>query len=214
MANETAQQVPVIYDGRTIDEALTALQFMRSSMRRFCHLEYCLETYNFIPGVFVELGVFKGETLNFIAGRQQRNKIYGFDSFKGLPEKWQHKNNMFKEKGRWAVNKLPEVRENITLIKGLFKDSIPQWKNKKPISFLHVDCDLYSSTYTALTLLNKLIVKRTLILFDELYDWTSKGHLFHLHEWRAFVQWVIEYKRKFFIYSRSRDQRAAFVIEA
>src|ERR1051325_11486898 len=38
-------------------------------------------------GLYCELGVYKGETVNFIASKT-KNTVHGFDSFEGLPEDW------------------------------------------------------------------------------------------------------------------------------
>ena len=95
-------------------------------------------------GLVLEFGVFSGRSINFLSSRFE--KIYGFDSFEGLPEKW-HTNI---EKGHFALKKLPFVNDNVELIKGLFEDTLPKFKGLKDnnsfIAFLHVDCDLYSST--------------------------------------------------------------------
>ena len=63
------------------------------------------------------------------------NKVYGFDSFEGLPEKWR---NGF-EKGTFNRNgNLPKVNNNVELIKGWFDDTLPNFiKNQNKKSFFH-----------------------------------------------------------------------------
>ena len=39
-------------------------------------------------GLFLEFGVYKGTSINFISSLIPDKKIYGFDSFGGLPEEW------------------------------------------------------------------------------------------------------------------------------
>ncbi len=41
-------------------------------------------------GLFIEFGVYKGDTLNYIASHLEEKIIYGFDSFEGLPEDWRN----------------------------------------------------------------------------------------------------------------------------
>ena len=109
-----------------------------------------------IDGLFLEFGVCTGKTINFIAALNPKKTIYGFDSFKGLPEDWDQgpntngKRKIFK-KGTFAFvdeNKLPNFLHNVKIYKGLFKDVLPEYKknNKnKAIAFMHIDSDLYSS---------------------------------------------------------------------
>lgn len=48
------------------------------------------------------------------------------------------------------------------LVQGLFNESIPRFRESKPslppLSYLHIDCDLYEGSKDALFLLNDLIV--------------------------------------------------------
>ena len=41
-----------------------------------------------IDGLFLEFGVYKADSLNFISKLFEQNQVYGFDSFQGLPEFW------------------------------------------------------------------------------------------------------------------------------
>jgi len=93
-------------------------------------------------GLFLEFGVATGRTIRQIASLRSA-PIYGFDSFEGLPEHWR---SGF-DKGSFAGS-LPHVPNNVTLIKGLFDETLAKFllSNPDKVSFLHVDCDLYSST--------------------------------------------------------------------
>ena len=60
-------------------------------------------------------------------------------------------------------------------------DSLPQWaqKHDTTIAFLHVDCDLRSSTKTILDHLAKNIQHGTVIVFDDYFNfpgWENDGH--------------------------------------
>ena len=94
--------------------------------------------------LWLEFGVATGSTINYIS-RFTNDKVYGFDSFEGLPEKWR---DGF-EKGVFNMNgNLPQVNSNVELIKGWFNKTLLnfiQTHNKK-VSFIHMDADLYSST--------------------------------------------------------------------
>jgi hypothetical protein len=123
-----------------------------------------------------EFGVFKGSTINHIATMTPKT-VFGFDSFEGLPEEWSHG----LKKGHFAVKKLPRVRENVSLIKGWFDRTLPYFleQNKGMIGFLHVDCDLYSSTKIVLDLLQPRLAAGAVIVFDEYFnypEWEQGEH--------------------------------------
>jgi Macrocin-O-methyltransferase (TylF) len=113
--------------------------------------------------------------------------IHGFDSFEGLPEDWFGK---FR-KGRFDTGgKLPKVRSNVKLHKGWFDETLPKFvaENDGPVAFLHVDCDLYSSTKTIFQYLGDRIVAGTIILFDEYFNYPG----WQQHEHKAFQELVQE----------------------
>jgi hypothetical protein len=110
----------------------------------------------------------------------------------------------------------PVFAANVQLIPGWFSDSIPPWKAANPgnISFLHVDCDLYSSTRDVLTLLNDRIVPGTVIVFDEMYPWSGLAEydLWADGEYRALGEWLAEYNRAFRPLLRSGHQQCSLVV--
>ena len=59
-------------------------------------------------------------------------------------------------------------------------------KQITPMSFLHIDCDLYAGAHDALTLLAHKVVPGTVILFDELVNYK----LYRLHEVKALFEWL------------------------
>jgi len=141
-----------------------------------------------IEGHYLEFGVFTGGTMRFMANRVGGRLIHGFDSFEGLPEAWAGFNlasRAFDTKGR-----LPRVPANVRLHRGWFDQSLPAWlaENPGPVAFIHVDCDLYSSTKTIFALLAERIVPGTVILFDEYFNYPN----WERHEYRAFQEFVRE----------------------
>ena len=143
--------------------------------------------------IALEFGVYKGTTINLIA--KYVKKVYGFDSFNGLPEDWQN----IAKKGYFSLNNLPNIDNNIVLIKGLFQDTLDNFfikhKNKN-IKLIHIDCDLYSS---AVYVLNKLIEYNilktgTIIVFDEILNYYNfmEGELLALYD--SLIKNNIKYK--------------------
>lgn len=137
-----------------------------------------------VAGSFAEFGVHKARSLNFIAARTDR-PVYGFDSFKGLPEDYMDGY----PKGMFKVATLPKVRKNVTLVKGWYEDTLGPFleDHDEQLAFLHIDCDLYSSTKAVFYHLGKRLVAGTVIVFDEFFNypnWKNDG------EYKAFMEFV------------------------
>lgn len=183
---------------------------------RELHLKYVLDKVN-PNGLMLEFGVYNGTTINIISSTFCENQIWGFDSFEGLPEDWiTTDKEIIWSKGHFAVESLPNVNSNVTLVKGWFDKTLPEWinKNRDRVSFLHIDCDLYSSTSTVLTLLNDYIVKDTIISFDELYHFGNpkKYSKWHEGEFKALTEWLEMFDRKIEIISRNRHMQCALKV--
>jgi hypothetical protein len=148
-------------------------------------IEYSLRETK-VDGHYLEFGVFTGGTIRFMAKRVGSRVIHGFDSFEGLPESW-HGFSL----GQAAFGlkgKLPKVPANVHLHRGWFDQSLPPWlaENPGPVAFIHVDCDLYSSTKTIFELLGDRMVPGTIILFDEYFNYPN----WEQHEFKALQEFV------------------------
>jgi len=148
-------------------------------------IDFALEQVS-ARGHYLEFGVFSGGTIRYIARRTRTAVIHGFDSFEGLPESWSGftlGQRMFSRDGR-----LPRVPANVALHKGWFKDTVPQWcgETNGPIAFIHIDCDLYSSTVDILTGLARRLQPGTVILFDEYFNYPG----WERHEYKAWQEFV------------------------
>lgn len=180
------------------------------------HLTYALDCIKLQQGLVLEFGVYNGRSINTIADVLPYMAVNGFDTFTGLPEEWTRSEDIVFKEGKFKTKNLPNVRDNVTLHKGLFEDTLPKFikDNNDSVSFCHIDCDLYSSTNTVLNLLNKKIVPGTVIVFDELYpfgDYSSYTNWKH-HEYKALQEWIHNYNREFEIVSRSSVQQCAIRI--
>lgn len=135
-------------------------------------------------GLYLEFGVFSGTSINQIADQKQDTSIYGFDSFEGLPETWR----AGFETGMFAMEEIPAVRKNVNLIKGWFDDTLPGFvqQHKDQCAFIHIDCDLYSSTKTVFDHLAGQIKPGTILLFDEYFNYPN----WQEHEHKAFQEYV------------------------
>ena len=136
-------------------------------------------------GLFMEFGCgWEAESINYLA-RHIKGDIHGFDSFEGLPDDWFGK---IKKGDLTSKGKLPSVSENVILYAGWFDKTLPEFiaAHKEQVSFLHVDCDIYSSTKTIFDLLDKQIGPGTVIQFDEYFNYP--GWL--QHEYKAFQEFI------------------------
>ena len=173
------------------------------------YLTECIKNVK-IEGLWLEFGVYRGRSISFISSKTE-NIVYGFDSFEGLHEFWDHSN----PKGVYSLQGLipdgaidgsndenpgmydsrPTIKtkpwnSNIRLVKGFFEDTLPNFLNENTgnVAFMNIDSDLYTSAKTVLNLLKDRIVKGTIISFDEICDYPD----YRNHEIKAFAEFLIE----------------------
>lgn len=153
-------------------------------------------------GHYLEFGVFTGGTIRFIAHHIGSQTIHGFDSFEGLPEPWAGFN--LGSKAFDLGGRLPRVPANVELHRGYFDTSLPKWLDNHPgaVAFVHIDCDLYSSTRTILQLLAPRLAKGAVILFDEYFNYPN----WEQHEFKAFQEFVSEFAVKYSYLGFARQQ--------
>lgn len=137
-------------------------------------------------GLLLEFGVADGASLTHLAGATPR-PLHGFDSFEGLPEHW---SGTFERKGKFGRGgRLPPVPATVSLHRGWFDETLPRFLAAHPgtpAAFVHVDCDIYSSTQTIFRELAPRLVPGTVIVFDEYFNYPN----WQRHEWRAFQEFV------------------------
>lgn len=139
-------------------------------------------------GLKLEFGVAGGTSL-WRFTKYAKDKIYGFDSFEGLPEKYTADIGI----GFFKQKKIPNVPENVELIVGYFSDTLPNFLTRedvanRDIEFIHIDCDLYSSTKQVFQFLESKIQRGTVMAFDEYFNFPGWKN----EEFLAFQEWVQE----------------------
>ena len=138
-------------------------------------------------GLWLEFGVCFGRSINLLAKFRQGD-MHGFDSFQGLPEDWKPG----EPKGSYSTGgRLPAVANNVQLHTGWFEHSLPDFlaRYQGPVSLVHIDCDLYSSTRTVLSLLADRLTVGSVIVFDDFLGFDS----FEQHEFKAFLEFNAQY---------------------
>lgn len=184
--HDLRQELQRIATRETADYVRRPMQGVQSvgSMRGV--LDRAIDAAAIVDGLVLEFGVCSGRTINHIAERRGWT-VDGFDSFEGLPGRWR---DGF-DKGHFRAASPPKVRANVRLHIGLFDRTLPAFlahpdAGRRLVAFLHVDCDLYSSTRTIFDNLGNRIVAGTVIVFDEYfnYDGWQDG------EFKAFQEFV------------------------
>ncbi len=156
-------------------------------------------------GDYLEFGVFNGSSLGsaYLAAKRmelKRMRFLGFDSFKGLPDGTDEEHDVL-QKGFYCCS-FEEMREclkrrdispnDMVWIRGWYKDTLNNRTvkryNIKKIGIAFVDCDMYSSSKTALDFLAPLIKEPAIFCFDDwkLYDMDVKG----TGEYRSFNEFL------------------------
>lgn len=169
-----------------IDHMITA-----KKLERYDLMELSLSKCE-VDGLYLEFGSgYSGRTTRFIAGRIP-GELHGFDSFEGLPEAW------FGDLGQGSLptdESQLQYPSNVRLHKGWFNETLPGFVagHTGPVAFMHVDCDVYSSTRDILDALRDRIVQGTVIQFDEYFNYPG----WRLHEFRAFQEFVTATNRRY-----------------
>jgi hypothetical protein len=153
---------------------------------------YCLKKSTHLQqgGIIAEFGVWQGESINFFARTCPRARVFGFDSFEGLEEDWY---GYVLQKGHFSTKgQLPKVESNVTLIKGWFEDTLPNFVKSlalEQILILHMDADTYKPSKYVLNSLAKNLGSGSILIFDEYFGYAS----YQLHEFKAFQEFVTKF---------------------
>ena len=142
------------------------------------------------PVNYLEFGVCEGHSFKWWLknNTDALSRFYGFDTFTGLPEKW----DQFKQGDMTTHGNFPVVNDaRAEFIKGLFQETLPGFiktfdNSKRKI--IHLDADLYSSTLYVLTFLEPYLNEGDILIFDEFGVPT--------HEFLAFTNYQAAYRRE------------------
>jgi hypothetical protein len=156
-------------------------------------------------GDYVEFGVYNGTSMGcmFDALKQLRLhqvRLFGFDSFKGLPPDIAEDDGGVWKPGQFecpkeiaienlAAKGVPPSR--VCLIEGWYKDTLNpavSCLEEKSVSVVMLDCDAYSSSKIALNFIHPFLKDISALFFDDwrLNDLDLKG----MGEFRAFNEFL------------------------
>jgi O-methyltransferase len=160
-------------------------------------------------GEYVEFGVCHGTSMACMARASdavglRRMRLIGFDSFEGLPEGVEDEDDGIWRSGQYKASERTARRtlkragvpdHRVALVKGWFDETAtPETAVRlglQRVSLAMIDCDVYSSTVTALAFLAPLLADTSVLVFD---DWNSGGLADRNEgERRAFEEWLAEH---------------------
>jgi hypothetical protein len=143
-------------------------------------LEFMKKTEN-LEGNILELGIFRGGltvmTGRFLKKLNSKKKVFACDAFIGLPydDKFSLVPNvkgLYSETNAELVQKKFQefnVSEKISLVEGLFEETLYEKLSDKKFSLVLVDCDLYDATKYCMEFVYPRLTKGGVIMFDD-YD--------------------------------------------
>lgn len=158
--------------------------FDLASVSRLLYFKRLFDRIRNVPGDIVECGVGRGDSLLMLAllakDEGAERKLWGFDSFEGLPEpsdadhsprrpkRGQIAWSIYSVQKRLLDSGLPAdfFYSQITLVKGLFQDTLKEYRGES-IALLHADVDLYESYLTVLESLYPKVTPGGVVAFDE-----------------------------------------------
>lgn len=129
------------------------------------------------PGIIIEVGVWKGGSLRYLAENHPDRQFYGFDTFEGMPK--EHPLDNHHKKGHFGDTSFERVKAaladlpNVTVTKGYFPDS--DITDNQPIAMVHCDVDLYESTLKTFRHLAPRIVPNGRMYCDDAFQSTCEG---------------------------------------
>lgn len=157
--------------------------------------------------LWLEFGVWMGRSLTALGKKSaelgRRHKVFGFDSFKGLPETWRTNASgsaplgdkwaqRWTEKGSFDLGgQPPELfvdKGAVDFVVGWFNESLPRFLEREhtPVSLVHIDSDLYASAALVLRLIAPRLRRGAILIFDEIINWPGYAN----SEARALGEWL------------------------
>ena len=164
-----------------------------------------------VDGLYCEFGVYRGSTITTFSEHIGDNIIYGFDSFEGLPDKWNDENpqhcyslngqiplgpldkQLQTDPGMYTTDMHVAIKgwnDNIRLIKGMVQNTVPIFldEHTDSIAFAHLDLDIYSATKSVFNNIQHRLVNGTILAFDELLDYPE----YKEHELKALAELLLD----------------------
>lgn len=163
---------------RPLPAALNEVVGLRSMLpepKRHILYEYAIYA-SFLRGCAAEAGTWEGGSLFIIASVMCEHKIYGFDTWDGLPAPTAEdlegggEIQLAMVEG-WAkceppTGLLAKFGDRVELVRGLFANTLPVVRDEQ-FCLVHIDCDRYSSCVDCLEFFWPRLVSGGVMIFDD-----------------------------------------------
>jgi len=206
----------------------------RTNVRRNLFMSISVFAFHNQPlnGYYFEFGCHKARTMRL--AWDTFHSLYdwtyvAFDSFEGLPEMDPSDSMPIWKKGDLKTSEEDFIktvvkhgmpRKKLKIVKGFYSESLtPQLRDEllpKKAAVIYIDCDLYSSTSSALNFAKDFLQRGTVIVFDDwfcFYGDPQKGERLAFHEFcrrnpeMVFEEYIQTNEAKAFIYLGSNAER-------
>lgn len=186
-------------------------------------------TVNGISGDYVEFGSWGGNTLRLAYEEFKHaaapRHLWAFDSFAGLPEaadpRDHHPGWRSGGAGQGGVDAFHAMcdehgipREAYTAVEGYYDDVLPAFGDDgdpTDIALVYLDCNMYSSTVSALRFLSPRLKHGMIIAFDDYWCWSPTDVS---GERSAFIEFQAEHPQwNFLRYKEVNWGGTSFVVE-
>jgi O-methyltransferase len=133
-----------------------------------------------VPGVFAEVGVYKGLTARLIHHYAPERPLHLFDTFEGFTERsaaaelQSHRQSasLFSDTSLESVKAFVNQRnENVQFHKGFFPESIPSSLLEETFAFVHLDADLYDPIAKGLSFFYPRLSRRGMLVVHDYNSW-------------------------------------------
>ena len=160
------------------------------------------------PIDYFEFGVSSGSSTLVMSHLLEHvdSRIYGFDTFTGLPEPLYHHGVLVQPKSAFSQEGYTPIDRGIfhdtrcIFFKGLVKDTLPPllgcYQNRS--KFINLDMDLYEGTWFVLDRMAPLLLPGDVVKFDE---FTGEEH-----EYRAYQNYVAAHGDNLHLVGQSFNQ--------
>lgn len=130
--------------------------------------------------LFCEFGSYKGGSAEVIAKFNPNRPLFVIDSFQGLPptdpERDFHHESEFSDVDYLGITGyFKMLYKNVRVLKGFSPDIFNFFDEHARYSFVHVDCDIYSSCSHAIDFFYPRLIEGGFIIFDDYGFSSCKG---------------------------------------
>ena len=135
----------------------------------------CVRAAQKLQGDFAEVGVFEGASAQLICEAKAERNLHLFDTFEGLPKQKISAQDALITEGQYAssyekVKSKLSPYSNVRIHKGIFPDETAHYVYNTTFAFVHLDVDIYKTTYDCLSFFYPKMVKGGIILSHDYND--------------------------------------------